>query len=274
MPRSIRLKSSSGFYHVMLRGINRQHIFEVDSDFVKFQQLLYKKCFPEDQDGSPMPECCVIYAYCLMPNHVHLLIQQKNESVSDIIKCIAISYAQHYNTKYDHSGHVFQDRFKSEPVDNINYFITLLRYIHQNPVAGGLSHTVDGYRWSSWQEYINPKSCVIAFCATQSVYERVSRDQLIALVNDPMPKMQKVLDFDNTRCRRMSDERIREYLQYEYGIENPMTVQWLDKKKRNELIRDVCAFGASARQLSRIIGVSSYIIRKLTRKNCNNGDGS
>ena len=59
MPRTIRLKSSSGFYHVILRGINHQHIFEVDSDFVKFQQLLYKKCFPEDQDGNPMPACCV-----------------------------------------------------------------------------------------------------------------------------------------------------------------------------------------------------------------------
>jgi hypothetical protein len=88
-----------------------------------------------------------------MSNHVHLLIRESSESLASVIKRIAVSYAQYYNKKYIRFGHLFQDRFKSEPVNDNAYFFTLLQYIHQNPVAAGISVDVAGYRWSSWGEY-------------------------------------------------------------------------------------------------------------------------
>ncbi len=73
---------------------------------------------------------CIFYAYCLMSNHLHLLIQEREDSVSNIVKRIGVTYAHYFNKKYERNGHLFQDRFRSEPVDNIEYFVTLLRYIH------------------------------------------------------------------------------------------------------------------------------------------------
>ena len=129
MPGRIRETSSTGVYHVMLRGNNKQVIFEGRKDYLKFQNFLFQKCHPQDSDHNPLVPCCVIYAYCLMPNHVHLLIQEKEEKISDVIKWITISYAQYYNIKYGHSGHLFQGRFRSENVEDWDYFVTLLRYI-------------------------------------------------------------------------------------------------------------------------------------------------
>ena len=81
-----------------------------------------------------------------MPNHVHLVLQEKDEKLSVVVKRIAAAYALYYNKKYEHYGHLFQDRFKSEPVNDESYFETLLRYVHQNPVAGGLCKHVAGYK--------------------------------------------------------------------------------------------------------------------------------
>ena len=73
-----------------------------------------------------MPPKCIIYAYCLMPNHVHLLIQEKNQNLSNIIKQIAAAYALYFNKKYERCGHLFQDRFKSESVADAAYFFSSL----------------------------------------------------------------------------------------------------------------------------------------------------
>ena len=114
MTRPLRTNSTTGIYHVMLRGINRQIIFEHEGDYVRFKRLMMQMTSTTDEQGNPMPPLCTLYAYCLMPNHVHLLIQEKNETISNVIKRIAAAYALYYNKKYEHYGHLFQDRFKSE----------------------------------------------------------------------------------------------------------------------------------------------------------------
>ena len=156
MPRKAREASKTGIYHVMLRGVNRQDIFECEKDFLKFLYLMQRAVFPEDENGKPMPPKLIIYAYCLMPNHVHLLVKEQDIKISDAIKSISVSYAFYFNVKYEHLGHLFQDRFRSETVNDLDYFVTLIRYIHQNPVVAGLVNQVIDYRWSSWCEY-DPK---------------------------------------------------------------------------------------------------------------------
>lgn len=109
----------------MLRGINGQIIFEEDYDKKKFIETIktYKAI-----SGYK------IFAYCLMSNHIHLLIKVEIEDLDLIIKRIAGSYVYWYNWKYKRTGHLFQDRYKSEPVEDDEYFLTVVRYIHQNPM--------------------------------------------------------------------------------------------------------------------------------------------
>jgi REP element-mobilizing transposase RayT len=130
MPRQRRKTSATGIYHVMLRGINRQDIFQDDDDYVRMLTSLRLQTDRYDEHGNNLPPSCQIYAYCLMSNHIHLLLREESENVADTVKRIGISYATYFNRKYGRNGHLFQDRFKSEPVNDITYFLVLLRYIH------------------------------------------------------------------------------------------------------------------------------------------------
>ena len=113
MSRTARIRSETGIYHVMLRGINRQKIFLDAEDNLHFLEILRK--------------CSVIsgfqlFAYCLMGNHVHLLIKIGTENLGLVMKRIGIRYSGWYNQKYNRIGHLFQDRYKSEPVQDEKFF--------------------------------------------------------------------------------------------------------------------------------------------------------
>ena len=133
MPRSARKESGYGIYHVMMRGINRQAIFDDDEDCHRFMDILADLPFQHDDDGNLLPiRTCAIYAWCLMSNHFHLLVMEKDWKIAEVIKSLASSYVFYYNKKNERIGHLFQERFKSEPCNDMEYFTTLLRYIHQN----------------------------------------------------------------------------------------------------------------------------------------------
>jgi REP element-mobilizing transposase RayT len=109
LPRNPREVSKSGVYHIMLRGINRQTIFEDDEDIQRLLETIarYKEICKYE-----------LYAYCIMSNHVHLLMKETEETISNAIKRISGSYVFWYNKKYERCGHLFQERYKSEAVDN------------------------------------------------------------------------------------------------------------------------------------------------------------
>jgi REP element-mobilizing transposase RayT len=263
MPRKQREKSGTGIYHVMMRGINHQDIFEDRGDYWKFLKLLRMQTHPEDNAGKPLPAHCIVYAYCLMSNHVHLLLRELEEGLVPPIKSIAISYAQYFNYKYEHSGQVFQDRFKSEPVNDMAYFLTLMRYIHQNPVAAGITSSVGSYTWSSWCEYDETKTCAVPVCNTQHVLNRITGKELAELVNDLLPKALNILDFDNETEQRISDEKLRQFLSELMGGTSASTLQHYKKEERNRIIKQLKDFGASIRQISRLTGVSFGVIRNI-----------
>ena len=249
MARKLRLASDSGVYHVILRGVNRQDIFENEKDFLKFLSLMERVVFPVDETGKPIPPLLIIYAYCLMPNHVHLLVREQKCGVSAAIKWISGTYAGFFNLKYEHVGHVFQGRFRSEVVNDWEYFLTLMQYIHQNPVAGGLVNKVSDYRWSSWREYDPKMVCDVPMCATKSVHTKISFDALEELVNTPLTKTQRVMDFDSDSGRRVTDERVREYIKAEFGIAEVSKVQHLAKTERNAIIKRLLEFCRNERMI-------------------------
>ena len=121
MPRTGRAKSKTKIYHLILRGINKQTIFEDDEDRIKFIQTL-KEC----KNRSSME----IFAYCLMSNHIHLLIKEGKEDLGITMRRLGAMYVYWYNCARQ-ACHLFQDRYKSENVEDRNYLLTVLRHIHQ-----------------------------------------------------------------------------------------------------------------------------------------------
>ncbi len=144
MPRMARKISKTGFYHIIIRGVNKTEIFVDDEDRKTFLHLL--KYYSIGLN-------CKVYAYCLMDNHVHLLIEDKELKIGELMKNITCVYAGEFNKKYGRVGHLFQDRFKSQNIENQTYLLRLIRYIHRNPEKAGICKT-ENYRWSSYSEVI------------------------------------------------------------------------------------------------------------------------
>jgi len=135
-----RAKSENGIYHVIVRGINRQNIFQDEEDKGVYLDRLYQY----------KTECGVkIYAYCLMSNHVHMLVKETDKPLNEFMKKLGTSYSYRFNRKYDRVGHLFQDRYKSEPVNDDAYFLMVFRYIHRNPGRAGLMP----FSWTSYVDY-------------------------------------------------------------------------------------------------------------------------
>ncbi len=168
MPRQVRRLSRSKIYHVMIRGNEKINIFLDDEDRLKFLSILTRLAGHSSSESSSRRECLLsgkkeekkiwIYAYCLMDNHVHLLINEGEDEISRVMKRINTSYAYYFNNKYGRVGHLFQDRFKSEAIEEDNYLLAAARYIHNNPVKAGISKQAGEYRWSSCSEYLKSDS--------------------------------------------------------------------------------------------------------------------
>ena len=248
MPRAPRIKSQSGIYHIMLRGINQHVIFEDDEDYLKFIETLkdYKAI-----SGYR------IFAYCLMSNHIHILLQVVKEDLDVIMKRIAGSYVYWYNWKYYRKGHLFQDRFKSEPVDDNEYFLTVLRYIHQNPVKSGMVKKLDEYKYSSYNAYIED---IERFIDTDFVYEIIDKDDFEKY--NAEENEDKCLEIDDL-VFRLSDADARKEIKKVSGCENATEFQILEQAKRDNYIKELKDRGLSIRQISRLTGVSFSIVRKI-----------
>lgn len=141
MARQARIKSATGIYHVILKGQDGRNIFLDDSDRSIFMEKLKKA---KETGGFQL------YAYCL-DNHVHLLIKE-DEELGTSIKRITVGYVQLHNNKYGRTGHLFQNRFTSEAVEDEQYLMTVVRYIHRNPLKAGMITRLEEYPWSSYHK--------------------------------------------------------------------------------------------------------------------------
>lgn len=140
MGRGHRIEYYGAIYHIIQRGNNRQPIFEQDS---------YKSYLLKIVSEAKEVFDFKIYAYVIMNNHYHFLIQTFNIPISKIMHTINTRYAKYYNYKTKETGPVFEDRYKGILVQDDGYLITLIRYIHKNPVAANICNSMDEYKWSS-----------------------------------------------------------------------------------------------------------------------------
>lgn len=146
MPRPLRLKTNFSIYHVMIRSVDGILLFRDDQD--KDQFLLRVKRYKQRYGFK-------LYAYCLMDNHAHMVIDASGADISRVMHGLNLSYAKYYNKKYKRRGHVFCDRFRSEIIDKDNYLLQASKYIHKNPrKLKGWSKKVFQYPYSSASIYL------------------------------------------------------------------------------------------------------------------------
>ena len=251
MPRTARKKSETDTYHVMLRGTNQQQIFEDDEDREKFLEIL---------DTCKAASGFELFAYCLMGNHVHLLMRTKNENLDKIFKRIGARYVYWYNWKYQRSGHLFQDRFRSEPINNDRSLLAVLRYIHQNPLKVKLCDTLKEYQWSSYHEYIG--SSISNLVDTRLLLEMTELDEFIRFNNTTNSD---VFLENTTMSFRYSDAEVKELMRKICDRDTVEAFLELSSNVRDASIKKLYAAGVSIRHMSRLTGVSKGIIERILR---------
>ena len=264
MARQARKHSKSGIYHVMLRGINQQTIFEDSEDEDKYLELLkiYKKRCGFD-----------LYGYCLMGNHIHLLMKEAarnstitvngmeleagpGEPLEKVFKRIGAAYVLYFNRKYRRTGHLFQDRFRSEVVDSDAYLLMALRYIHRNPVKARICLLPEEYLRSSYCEYLLDKENRLA--DTDFILGMMSREQLkkyTEKANDD-----QFLDMETTIKQTKTDTEAKEVLMKMSGCASVSDFQRLQKPDREAFIKQLNKAGINKSQIARITGYSRQVI--------------
>ena len=169
-----------------------------------------------------------------------------------------------YNKKYGRIGHLLQDRFKSEPCNDSGYFITLFRYIHQNPVKAGLVKAAKDYEFSSWgNDYLGLASQRV--CHTEAAIKRYGMEELVAWVDMPLPEMVGCIDMDDKAI--IADEAVRELLLKKCGARTIPEFQLHTKQRKKDIVRDVMReLGVGPRQMVRVSGMTYTVIYKLWKE--------
>ena len=250
MPRKKRELSFTNIYHVVIKGTNSQLLFEDRKDYLKYFDILeYQKSQCDFK----------LYAYCLMSNHVHLLIQNTSTSLASIFRKINTTYSCWFNMKYKRSGPLLDGRYYSEPVNDYEYFACVLRYIHCNPVKAGIeSHPGENHEWNSYLSYINKTKDF-----TDTSY---ALGQMGGISNFVKFHSEYVandcLDIDKIR-KRIPDDVAASIITETCKIKVTTAVAELHTVDRNKYVRLCHEKGVSARQLNRLTGIPRGIVDRI-----------
>ena len=245
MSRHARLISGTGYYHVIIRGVSKQILFEDESDYRYFLRRLEK--YSEETSVK-------VCAFCLMTNHVHLLIHDTCGSVSLMMKKIGISFSSYFNNKYERVGHLLQDRYLSEPIGNDGQYCIVLRYILNNPFKAGIC-VPEKYKWSSYHDFGKRGSFVDTSLAEELFVDKRGFEEYIKTPNDD-----ECLEYMGAR---RSDEWAKDVIRDTLGIKSGTTLREYDKEQRNEAIRILRSKGVTIKQIERLTGISKGVIQKV-----------
>jgi len=283
MPRHMRGLSRSKIYHVMVRANERKNIFLDEDDKTRYIDTLSKLtghslCGAETTKGQcsalhvKSEKKFYIHAYCLMDNHAHLLINEGEDEIARIMKRIGSSYAYYFNRKYGRVGHLFQDRFKSEAVEDDGYLLGVARYIHNNPVKAGIVKRASYYPWSSYNAYVDEGS-FRSFIARDLILDIISIDRKKAVELFIEYTKQKNTDefLDNMEANK--EKTITGYkgandFMHKYIEEKGISLSKLNEKEniviRNELISQlkICS-DLSIRELGKLLNLNRGVVQRL-----------
>lgn len=247
MARTARAISKTGCYHITARGNAKIAIFDSERDRIKFKELLVQMLTRYQ---------IVCYAWCLMENHIHLIVEDKEGNISIFMRDLLTAYSKYFNWVTQRTGHVFENRFHSVAVKSNKQLLAAIRYVHNNPRKAGICEAAD-YRWSSYREYLGPDFA----CDTQPILEILGGVEAFKRFSDARNK--------ETYCpmftKRASEEDVRERVEYVLGKWPGVTrtdVASLPKRKRNAIISMMRQCGLSMKQIERQTGIGQGIIQR------------
>ena len=242
--RTARKKCESDVYHVVVRGVGKQILFEDDTDRRFFLDTL-----ADQRAGHGVR----LYAWCLMLNHVHLLFRAPLENISAMMRALETRYAGYFNARHARTGTLFQGRFTSVPVESDEQLLQAVRYIHRNPVGAG--EPIDG-PWSSFRDYVS--NCGLIDVDTAFVVELLGGKPAFLRLHDSE---------DGSYARRLPRHRVADAQALSIakdvlGEDGPYGLKAIDKASRDALLVRLKEAGLSVRQISRITSIGENIIQR------------
>jgi len=248
----------------MLRGNERKNIFIDEEDKEKFIKIVFKK---------KADEAFKLYAYCMMDNHLHLVIKEQKETISQIIKKITTSYAYYFNNRYKRVGHLFQDRYKSETIEDEAYLLSVIRYVHNNPEKAGITKK-EKYKWSSYPHYIDLLNHHREIPEIKEILEMFSSDTKRALKEfihySNKYEEKNFLEMKETIKPEINEENVKEYIN---GYLKSRNLKKEDLKRREhakqkeDLIQQLKKrSNLSKRKIAILIGINRETVRKVSKE--------
>ena len=256
MPREARQKSQSGIYHILMKCRDKQLLFYEEDDYNRFLETVSRY---KEQTGIK------VYGWCLMSNHVHLLIKEGREALSTTMKRLTVSYAWYHKSKYDVTGHLFQDRYRSENVETDEYLLTVTRYIHQNPVRTELADKCSDWRWSSCRGYYDMPYHPSSLLDSEAVLSVMSaqREKAIEQFIEFNEAENKDECLEDTYLKRVDDEQAEKKIMAISGVNKVSEIKNFPKEERDRIIKAVKkADGITQRQIARLLGVSQSLVHR------------
>lgn len=250
MPRLPREYSYSKVYHIIIKGIDDGDIFYDNED---------KQVFKEKMKLTKDKFKYKIYAYCLMNNHVHLVIDVANDVLSKAMQGLSVRYVHFFNRKYNRKGPLIQERFKSKKVEDQRYFLEVCRYVHRNPEKAKIAKTND-YNWSSYNEYLFEEKLINKDVLLH--YYSNDLESFIKYTNkkDSIKELMNQADFEMNP--KLNDEELINIILKIYNLDSAkeIIIFFKNKKNRELLCQLKNIYNVNKTQLSRITRVSPKII--------------
>lgn len=247
MARPLRFFSNSKVYHIILKGVDSQSIFYDDQDrnFFLKQISITKNEFNY-----------IVYAYCLMVNHVHMVIKSEDIFLSKAMQSLLVRYVHYFNKKYKRTGTLMQNRFKSKNIEYEKYFIDVCRYVHRNPENAGIALT-QNYEWSSYKEYIGKEKII-----NKSVLLHYLNNDINEFVRDTLKiteieDMEKYAEYE--MIDKLTDEQLIQYILKKFYIKDVSDIPIFFKSQNKDGIEKVI------KEISNIEGTNITQVARVTR---------
>ena len=253
MPRVHRSFSNSNVYHIIIKGLDDSDFFFDNEDRIIFlEKIKYSKLKFKYQ----------VYAYCLMTNHVHLVIKVDNDNLSKAMQSLIIRYSRYFNRKYDRKGNFIQNRFFSKNIENQKYFLDVCRYVHRNPEKAGIDKTYN-YRWSSYHEYLEKEKIINKKVLLYYLDNNINNFICYTNKEENINEIMKLSDFE--MITSINDDELIEIIKRKFNLKTTKAIIKHFKNKKNRVklkeLKDIN--GISQRQISRVTMVNREIIRRI-----------
>ncbi len=256
LPRTVREKSVSNVYHIIFRGNDKQDIFYDDQDRLYFLEKIIETKEKFNYE---------VYAYCLMDNHIHLIIKVKDNILSKAMQSLEVRYVAYFNKRIQRCGHLFENRFYSKRIEFLSYFLNVCRYVHRNPEKANMEKT-DNYKWSSFNSYIsqinNYKAIVNTKVLLHYFDNNIEKLKKFTLEYDDKDDLYQLAEFE--LISKLSEDEICDIIKKKFNLKNASDISLLGENEKSQALKELKNIvGTSQAQISRVTRLTKYYINKI-----------